>query len=540
MRSKSWIIAGIIMTSWVVPPSKAQIPFLPDLDLQPESFLERNSDNRVISDCIRLDGRCLFEIAGISSQLADRKQVIERNLATITEAYFEGAPDRVKVEVREESNLPVLYVNGERLLTITNLDAELYNLEPTNLAARLQNSLPNDFQQAKTEREPQYLSRQVAIASGILLGMLLSSWGIRHWRDRTQQQTLINSISSSTHPLASQLNKQQQQNITEVQHRIAQIGQVAVWGGGGFFILGLFPYSRFLQVLLIGALNIPTTVGVVGLGTYVVVRLSYALIDRFTSVLTTGYLSTPESSRRLQLRVSTISGVTKSITTLILSAIGIILGLMALGIDIGPLLAGAGILGVALSLASQNLIKDGINGFLIIVEDHYAIGDVIAVGEFGGLVENMNLRITQLRDAEGRLITIPNSEVRAVANLSSTWARADLSIPVAYNTDVNRALELIKNIAYQMNDDPHWQAQILESPQILGVDDFGSRGVIIRVWIKTLPLKQWDVAREFRRLLKVAFDEAGIPIPLPQQEIWFNNLFPLQTTNDSQNSDSSF
>ncbi len=537
MRSKNWVIAGVMIASWVVPPSKAQIPFLPNLDLQPRSFLEQNSDRRVISDCIRLDGRCLFEIAGIRSELPDRKQVIERNLASIRDAYFESDADRVKVEVRPESNLPVLYANGQRLVTITNLDAELYNLEPTSLAVRLQDSLPNDLQQAKAEREARYLSRQIAIGSGILLSMLASSWAIRRWRDRTQQQALTDSISSASDPVATQLNKQQQQNITEVQRRITQIGLVGVWGGGGYLILGLFPYTRFLQVLLIGALNIPVIVGVVALGTYVIIRLSYASIDRFTSVLTTGYLSTPESSRRLQLRVSTISGVTKSITTLILSAIGIILGLIALGIDIGPLLAGAGILGVALSLASQNLIKDAINGFLIIVEDHYAVGDVIAIGEFGGLVENMNLRITQLRDAEGRLITIPNSEVKAVANLSSNWSRADLSIPVAYSADVNHAIELIKNAASQMNGDPHWQAQILESPQILGVDDFGSRGVIIRVWIKTLPLKQWDVAREFRRRLKVAFDEAGIPIPLPQQEVWFNNLLP-QLSKNSLHTDS--
>lgn len=538
MRSKNWIITGIIMASWIVPPSQAQIPFLPNLDLQPGNFLEQNPEQAVISDCIRLDGRCLFEIAGIRSQLPDRKQVIERNLATIRDTYFDLEDDRVKVEIRQESNLPVLYVNGERLVTITNLDAQLYDVDPASLAARLRDSLPDDLQQAKKERQTRYLSRQVTIASGILLGMLLSSWVIRRWRDRCQKQARTDFIPPASHPLTTKLNKQQQQNISEVQRRIAQIGQLAVWGGGVYLILGLFPYTRFLQVLLIGALNIPITIGVVGLGTYVIIRLSYASLDRFTSILTTDYLSTPESSQRLQLRVSTISGVTKSIATLILSSIGIILGLMALGIDIGPLLAGAGILGVAVSLASQNLIKDGINGFFIIVEDHYAIGDVIAVGDFGGLVENMNLRITQLRDAEGRLITIPNSEVRIVANLSSTWSRADLSIPVAYSAEVNHAIELIESVAFQMNADSHWQAQILESPQILGVDDFGSRGIIIRVWIKTLPLKQWDVAREFRRRLKVAFDEAGIPIPLPQQEVWFNNLLPLQTKDDSHSQNS--
>jgi len=182
-----------------------------------------------------------------------------------------------------------------------------------------------------------------------------------------------------------------------------------------------------------------------------------------------------------------------------------------------------GIVSVALSLAAQNLIRDAINGFLIILEDQYAVGDYIKVGEVGGMVEKINLRITQLRDAEGKLITIPNSEIKIVANFSSNWARADLFIPVAYQTDVNKALELIGRVAEEMSHDSLWREHILESPQVLGVDNFGERGVMIRVWIKTEPLKQWSVSREFRRRIKVAFDEAGIPIPLPQQQVWFKD-----------------
>jgi len=126
-----------------------------------------------------------------------------------------------------------------------------------------------------------------------------------------------------------------------------------------------------------------------------------------------------------------------------------------------------------------NLIKDAINGFFIILEDQYAIGDVIAVDKVSGFVETMNLRITQLRDSEGRLITIPNSEIKIVANLSSNWSRADLSIPVAYHTDVDKALEVIDTVAQEMSQDDLWREEILDKPEVLGVDDFGSRGVII-------------------------------------------------------------
>ena len=169
------------------------------------------------------------------------------------------------------------------------------------------------------------------------------------------------------------------------------------------------------------------------------------------------------------------------------------------------------------------MIKDAINGFFIILEDQYALGDFIAVGNVGGLVETLNLRITQLRDSEGRLITIPNSEIKIVANLSSRWSRADLNIPIAYNADVDHALNLIETVGLEMDQDPRWREQIVETPQVLGVENFGDRGLMIRVWIKTQPLKQWDVAREYRRRIKITFDQAGIVIPLPQQAIWLND-----------------
>ena len=286
----------------------------------------------------------------------------------------------------------------------------------------------------------------------------------------------------------------------------------------------MFPYTRAIQVGIVSVLKIPLRLGIVGLIIYVAIRLSYALIERLTSAFVqSSTLLTPETSERLQLRVSTISGVAKSIITFLWLGVGILLGLTALGIDIIPLLAGVSLIGVALSLASQSLIKDAINGFLIIMEDQYALGDVITVGDVGGLVENLNLRITQVRDAEGRLITIPNSEVKIVANLSSRWSRADLNIPVAYQTDIDQALKLIETVGLDMDKDAVWEHQIIEPPDVLGIENFGERGLIIRVWIKTQPLKQWVVAREYRRRLKVAFDKAGISIPIPQQSVWLNS-----------------
>jgi small conductance mechanosensitive channel len=207
------------------------------------------------------------------------------------------------------------------------------------------------------------------------------------------------------------------------------------------------------------------------------------------------------------------------LATLTLVTTAVLLILSVLGIEILPLLAGAGIVGLAISLASQNLIKDVINGFLILLEDQYAVGDVIQVGSVSGLVEYMNLRITQLRTAEGRLVTIPNSEIVIVENLSKDWSRVDLAIAIASNADVNRAIQVIQAVGDALSRDPLWQNEVVEPPEVLGIDELSSNGVTIRVWIKTQPLQQWKVGREFRKRLKIALDESAIEIAVPQQTL---------------------
>ncbi|MBD1894700.1 MULTISPECIES: mechanosensitive ion channel family protein [unclassified Coleofasciculus] len=535
----SWAIAGtILLTGWVASPIQAQIPLPQNLELPALSLPSSDAQSRIMSGCIRLDGRCLFQVAAPQSELPARIQDIQQRLETISRQYLQEDSSELQIESKKQNNLPVIYVNDQPLLTVTRPDADLQGGDLDTRAEKLKESLQEGLKRAKRERQPQFLTRRGAIAGGFLVAMIVSSCAIHSTSKRSRQRLTGTTTTPTGHPVTTQLAQQQQGNLQEVQRRLYQMAQASIWGGGTLIGLGLFPYTRILQVLMLNVLQIPLRLGIVGLGTYVVIRLSYVLIDRFAGALANSYLLTPEASRRLQLRVSTISGVTKSITTLVLLGVGSLVALTTLGVEIAPLLAGAGLVGVAVSLASQNLIKDAINGFLIIVEDQYAVGDVIAVGDVGGLVENINLRITQVRDAEGRLITIPNSEIKIVANLSSNWSRADLNIPVAYHADVDQALKLIDTIAQEMSRDVTWQEQILEKPQVLGVDNFGERGVTIRVWIKTQPLKQWDVAREFRRRLKIAFDEAGVPIPLPQQEIWFNRSLPAKSQMDEHESHS--
>ena len=525
----------IILTSGFLSPAQAQFPPIPDLNGFTPNLLQESSDNQVTSGCIRLDGRCLFEVAAPKSELQDRINDIEQRLNDISEIYFKNDTAQLKVSQQQQGNLPNIYISvGDRqvrLMSVTDRDAMLTGENIEARAEDLVTQLQQDLERAKQERQPEVLARRGGIAAGTGVIMLIASFAIYQWQcgSKRLKQEIAPTDSSPTQPIKTQLNQRQKWHLTEVKHRLLQVAQVGIWAGGTLFILGLFPYTRMFQVWILRSLKIPLRLGLIAIGTYALIRLSYALTDKFASALARNQLLTPEANRRLQLRISTISGVSKGIITLTLFGVAILVALSTLGLDIGPVLAGAGIIGVGLSLASQSLIKDALNGFFIILEDQYAVGDVINVGDVGGLVENINLRITQLRDAEGRLITIPNSEIKIVANLSSNWSRADLAIPVAYYADVDKALELIGQVAEQMSQDQPWEEKIVDKPEVLGVDDFGSRGVIIRVWIKTQPLKQWEVARQFRRRLKVALDEAGISIPMPQQEVWFNNGFPIES-----------
>ncbi|MEH2361835.1 mechanosensitive ion channel family protein [Nostoc sp.] len=539
MRFQFLAIASSMAIAVVsVPKATAQIPFLPQL--QAPTSVSNDSNNRVVSGWIYLDGRRLFQIAASKANFPERSEDIQKKLHKIGQNYFQSpAKTAVKVEVRKVNELPVIYVNGQYLMTITSEDAGLRQVDMSTSANQVAESLQEDLQQAKQERQTQYLIDQGKIAAGIGLAMIVMSCGVYSWQQRSKNNLLnpilsqpprgtlnppISPAVAAAQPIATQLNQRQKQHLQEVKRRLFELTQAGIWGGGSFLILGLFPYTRGFQVGILTAAQFPLRLGVVFLVTYVAIRLTYALIERFTSsLISSGALLTPESSERLQLRVSTFSGVTKSIATGVCIGVGFLLALVSLGIDIVPLLAGASLIGVAVSLASQNLIKDAINGFLIILEDQYALGDVISVGDVGGLVENLNLRMTQVRDSEGRLITIPNGEIKVVANLSNRWSRADLTVPIAYQADAEQALKLIETVADKMSQEIQWQHQILEPPQVLGIDQFGDRGLIIRVWIKTQPLKQWDVAREFRRRLKIALDQAGISISVPQQAIWVND-----------------
>ncbi len=221
------------------------------------------------------------------------------------------------------------------------------------------------------------------------------------------------------------------------------------------------------------------------------------------------------------LRLKTFSHVLKWVGSLLIVGMGLYMLLQSFGIDVAPLLAGAGIVGLALGFGGQYLIRDIINGIFILFEGQFRVNDVVKIGDLGGLVEAMNLRVTQLRDLEGRVIFIPNGEIKAVINFTKGYSQALFDIGVAYKENVDDVMRIMKDIAKEMQKDPYFGKLILENMEMLGVDAFTDSAVIIKCRMKTLPIKQWEVAREYRRRLKNRFDELGIEIPFPHRTLYW-------------------
>lgn len=222
-------------------------------------------------------------------------------------------------------------------------------------------------------------------------------------------------------------------------------------------------------------------------------------------------------------RARTLVSLLRSIGIVVIAILVLFMVLAALGISIGPLLAGAGVVGLAVSFGAQSLVKDIISGLFILFENQYGVGDVIRLNGVAGSVERMTLRVVVLRDVQGVVHVIPNGEIKLVSNLTRAFSRAVFEVGVAYKEDADRVMEVMRDVGREMWEDPEWRPMLVEEIAVPGIESFGDSSVNIRIMATTVPLKQWDVARELRRRLKRRFDAEGIEIPFPQQVMWVRN-----------------
>jgi len=236
-----------------------------------------------------------------------------------------------------------------------------------------------------------------------------------------------------------------------------------------------------------------------------------------------------ESKRGIEKRRDTLISVFTGAGRILIIIVVILMILSELDISITPILASLGVASLAIGFGAQYLIRDLIAGMFIIWENQYRVGDVVRIADTAGLVEQINLRKTVVRDLDGTVHHVPNGEVRVASNFTRHWSRANLNISVAYKEDLDRVMAILKKTWEEMAEDPNWgQFMISKTPSFLRVDNFGDSGVVIKIAGETQPIKQWDVMGELRRRIKRVFDEQGIEIPVPHTKVYFGNS-PEQT-----------
>lgn len=501
---------------------------------------------------IEFDGRPVFQIAAPPKELARRTATITTQLQGAGDRFLSDPKGSLAVTIELSASAPAaapnsnaavpgsgsapavaapaapaaplpatalvdaprILVNGRYIMTVTALDAGTQLTQPRIYATSVKTAIEESLQQARADRQPAALGQQVRSSLAIWLvalgAHLMLGWGLQRLDRLSHSTPPVDPKPNDSFPLAAWLQRQRRDHWLAIGRILIQIAQPSVWATASLWVLGNFPATRWLQARIFDALEAYLKLGLATLVTYIAILLSYIAVDRATAILTAGTQIAPRTRPRLQQRVLTLSSILKSFLTVLLVILGAIVGLAGIGVDVGPLIAGAGLIGVALSLASQNLIKDAINGFLILAEDQFSVGDAIAVGNLTGRVEALTLRVTKLRDAEQRLIVIPNSEIRTVANLSNHYSQADLRIPIAYGADLDQALAILNQLSDDLAADPQWSEILLDRPQVLGIDEFSASGSMVRVWIRTTPLQQWGAAREFRRRVAIAFNAAQI------------------------------
>ena len=279
-----------------------------------------------------------------------------------------------------------------------------------------------------------------------------------------------------------------------------RLGQVTAWAMTGGLRLALIVAIAFLLVRVIGL-----------------------LVGRFEhEVSQDAELEVLERAKRAK----TLGGLVRNVLTTLVVIVAGLMALREVGLDITPILTGAGILGLAIGFGAQTLVKDIISGFFMILENEIRVGDVVQIDTHGGIVESMNLRTIILRDLEGTVHIVPNGAVSAVMNKSKDFSFYVIDLPAAYSANTDEVVALVKRVGADLRKADEFAPFILDDIEILGVDAFADSSVTIKIRIKTMPLKQWTVGRELRRRLKLAYDESGVEFPFPTRTLYIPGSKP--------------
>jgi len=249
-------------------------------------------------------------------------------------------------------------------------------------------------------------------------------------------------------------------------------------------------------------------------GTIIGRVLHYVIEGAVRKAVTPSGFSSKTAERK---REDTITEILSGTARMLLWIVVFIMIVSELGVNVAPILAGAGIVGVAVGFGGQYLIRDIITGVFLIWENQFRVGDVVSIGDVSGVVESVTLRVTVLRDMDGTVHTIPNGEIKRTSNQTKGFSRINLDVGVGYGDDIDKVQKVIDRVGLELSEDPAWKEKIGKAPAFLRVNNFGDSSVDVKIFGETMPGEQWAVTGELRRRLKKAFDKEGIEIPFPQQ-----------------------
>ena len=464
-------------------------------------------------------------------------------------------PNTPNVEIGVKNKNKVLYVPADperklqqqTLVTLTNPDAMANGVEMDVLASQWKRILRTTLSESLwgTSFDQRYpfgraAGTLVVLGLGGLGGLLISKLLHRlrqtHRQARRDLLRLIEEdrdspmaaldgpaepVSEEQLLLVNQARERERHRLKRRQLRLdflmkfLSIVRIAIAVMALVIALSLFSQTRLAaSFLMYQSASLPLIwIGVILLESL----LNWGVMRRLNNWALDAQITDP-TSLRPQLRLETNSRVLQGSISLGCILLGIYLTVLVFGID-PKVLAGAGVLAVGIGFLARSLLEDLISGALILSADRYAIGDMLRVGPHSGLVEGMNLAYTRLRGGDGELITIPNGTIKVTENLSKDWSRVNFEVDIAWESDLSAATALLVKVADGMRQEPDWKDMILEPPLLLGVDRIDHTGLRLKMWIKTQPLKQWSVGREFRRRVKLAFDAAGIAPGIPQRRL---------------------
>jgi small-conductance mechanosensitive channel len=288
-----------------------------------------------------------------------------------------------------------------------------------------------------------------------------------------------------------------------------------------------FDFNLDLSAIIAGALKVVVILAVALIIVLVVRRVIPKLIKARIPKIR------EEAPDQLAVRSKTLSQVIVQVVSAIIWIVALVMILSVLGVNIAPLIVGIGVAGLALGFAAQNIVRDYLHGFFIIMEDWYRVGEVAVIQGTGGLVENITLRRTILRDLNGTLHIFPNSQVEQASNMTRDWSRVNLDVTVAYKENLDNVIQVINEVGQGMKDDPNWGQDLLTAPAVTRVNNLGDHGVEIKILADTKPIKQWGLMGELRKRLKDRFDAEDIEIPWPHTKVYFGNA-PAGNSKDRQ------